>query len=105
MKKPIIEVMVKQPGHPPFRVSCLNELKALQSLVYGYIEVLQVAEDLLIICNEEGKLMGLPYNCTLLGEQLAGPIVFVGVDGEDFDSCPLTISQAKELFPQMWEAE
>lgn len=47
--------------------------------------------------------MGLPYNCTLVGEQLVGPIVFVGVDGEEFDSCPLTIEQAKQLFPQMWE--
>lgn len=103
MKKPIIEVMVKQPGHKPFRVSCLNELETMQSLVEGYIEVLPLATNLLIICNEEGKLMGMPYNCTLVGEQLVGPIVFVGVDGEEFDSCPLTISQAKELFPQMWE--
>lgn len=35
MKKPIIEVMVKQPGHKPFRVSCLNELETMQSLVEG----------------------------------------------------------------------
>jgi len=105
MKKPIITVMVKHPGHPPFMVSCLNELKTLQSLVDGNIEVLPVATKLLIICNEEGKLLGLPYNCTLLGETLVGTIVLVGVDGEEFDDVPLSISQAQVLFPEMWEVE
>lgn len=103
MKKPIIDVIVKQPGHPPFRVSCQNELETMQSLVEGYIEVLPLATDLVILCNEEGRLCGMAHNCNICGVDFVGPIVFVGVDGEEFDSVPLTISQAKELFPQMWE--
>jgi hypothetical protein len=103
MKKPIITVMVKHPGHPPFMVSCLNELKTFQSLVDGMIEVLPVAQNLLIMCNEEGKILDLPYNCTLVGEPLMGTIVFVGVEGEEFDSVPLSMEQARQLFPEMWE--
>lgn len=101
--KDTITVLVKHPGHTPHMVTILNELEPLQSLVGGYIEALPVSEKLLILCNEEGKLMGLPYNCTLVGEQLVGTIVFVGVDGEEFDSVPLSINQAQVLFPEMWE--
>lgn len=38
-------------------------LKELQTIVGGYIECLHLFTDgLLLICNEEGKLMNLPYN-------------------------------------------
>lgn len=103
--KDYINILIKKPGLPPHFATVRNELPYLQAVVGGYIECFRITTDCVIICNEEGKLMGLPYNCTLVGEQLAGPIVFVGVDGEEFDSCPLTIEQAKQLFPQMWEAE
>lgn len=37
-----------------------NGLKAEQSFVGGYIEVLVIAEGLNIVCNDEGKIDGLP---------------------------------------------
>lgn len=37
----------------------LNEMK---EIVNGYIEILPIGENLLMVCNEEGKLMGLPVN-------------------------------------------
>lgn len=37
----------------------LDEMKAI---VGGYIEILPVGKDSLMVCNEEGKLMGLPVN-------------------------------------------
>ena len=46
------------------------------------------ATDAAIICNEEGRLMGLPYNCNLLGVSFVGPILIVGVDGEEFTGLP-----------------
>lgn len=46
------------------------------------------ATDAAIICNEEGRLMGLPYNCNLLGVSFVGPILIVGVDGEEFAGLP-----------------
>ena len=103
MKKPITTVMVKHPGHPPFMVSCLNELKTFQSLVDGYIETLTLEPDLVLICNEEGFLMGLPDNCELCGMRLVGSIVLAGVDGEEFDDVPMSMEQARQLFPEMWE--
>lgn len=37
-------------------------LKELQEAVGGYIEMVWLSPKLVMVCNEEGKLMGLPYN-------------------------------------------
>lgn len=103
MKKPIITVMVKHPGHPPFMVICLNELKTFQSLVEGYIETVTLSEDMVLICNEEGFLLGLPDNCELRGMRLVGSIVLAGVDGDEFDDVPMSMEQARRMFPEMWD--
>lgn len=44
------------------RVVIKNELKALQETVGGYIETLTLAEGVVLICNEEGKLLKLEPN-------------------------------------------
>lgn len=37
-------------------------LREMQALVGGYIEILRLADGRLLVCNEEGKLRGLPLN-------------------------------------------
>lgn len=37
-------------------------LEELQAIVGGYIEVINLRDDKVMIINEEGKLMHLPYN-------------------------------------------
>ena len=54
----------------------------------SYIEVYDLAADLAIVCNEEGKNLGLPLNCRIAGETFVGPIMLVGVDGEEFCDVP-----------------
>ena len=51
----------------------------------GYIEVVTITMDTAIICNEEGIPMGLPYNGEIAGHEFFGTIMFVGVDGAEFD--------------------
>lgn len=73
-------------------ISCT--LKNLQNIVDGYIETLTLrwspdSEPIVIICNEEGLINGLQYNCTIGGHQLFGDIVVVGEDGEDFGDIPI----------------
>ncbi|MCI7282657.1 MAG: DUF3846 domain-containing protein [Dysosmobacter sp.] len=36
-----------------------------------------------MICNEEGRLQGLPHNCTFLGVDFVGPILIVGRTGDE----------------------
>ena len=83
-----MRILMKEPGKGIHSMVIPKELKMLQELVGGYIEVYTISEDVAIICNEEEKLLGLPYNCTICGEQFAGNILFVGVDGEDFTDVP-----------------
>ena len=58
-----IHVIIKEPGRRPEPREIPNTLEELQGFVGGYIEVYDLAADLAIICNEEGKLLGLPLNC------------------------------------------
>ena len=63
----------------------------INDIVEGYIQAVPLAADACIICNEEGKLIGLPYNTRILNEIFVGNILFVGVAGEEF--CSLTNEQ------------
>ena len=105
MKK--ISALSKRPGEPPRHVWVSNNLEALQKAVEGYIETITVSRgdgrDLVIICNEEGKLKDKPYNCNIAGYDLVGPILIVGVDGEEFGDLPLTWREMHQLYPDLWE--
>ncbi len=35
--------------------------------------------------------MGLPYNCDICGVSFVGPIIFVGIDDEEFTDVPKPI--------------
>jgi hypothetical protein len=67
----------------------------------GYIEVLNLATDLAIICNEEGRLMDLEYNCAICGVSFVGPIVLVRTKRDAFASAP-PLSYMRKLIPQLW---
>ena len=81
-----MKVIIKQPGKEPEVAEIENTLPALQRAVGGYIETVTLATDCCIICNEEGRLEGLPYNLTFCGVSFVGPILVVGVDGDEFSS-------------------
>lgn len=76
-----MKAVYKEPGKAARVVEIENSLQALQKAVGGYIETVTVFSDATILCNEEGRLQGLPYNCTVLGVSFVGPILAVGVDG------------------------
>ena len=94
-----MKAIIKRPFEPVGRIIEIpNTLKALQTQVGGYIETFTVASDLVIICDEEGKLKGKPYNCTILGDDLVGTILAVGVDGEEFADVPIDLERWREWF-------
>ena len=74
-----MKIIMKKPGEKPEVIEIENKLSALQEAVGGHIEVLPIAEDICVICNEEGKLLGLPRNIVLCGDALVGTILIVGV--------------------------
>ena len=94
MEMESIDVLIVKPGKFPERIQIENCLKPLQECVEGFIEVIQPFEDqnVALICNEEGKINGLPFNRALYDEDgditdfIAGSFLLVGVEGEDFIS-------------------
>lgn len=71
-----------------YKTAVSNSLKNLQNFVGGYIEVVRLFPDLAIICNEEGRILNLPYNCKILGCPFYGDLLIVGVNGEEFTDLP-----------------
>lgn len=58
-----VRVLVIEPGElPEVREVEHDDLKAFQALVGGYVETVNLTSDIMLICNEEGKLKGLPGN-------------------------------------------
>lgn len=78
-----IQVLKVEPGKAPESVSMPNTLKSLQAAVGGCIEAVGLDYGAVLICNEEGKLMGLPANRRLEDDIIAGTFLVVGeADGE-----------------------
>lgn len=87
MKEKKILVIIKKPGEPPVVEPLFsNTLESFQKEVGGYIETVTFASDVALVVNEEGLLIGLPYNCKVFGLDLVGPVILVGVDGDEFAS-------------------
>ncbi len=87
--KEYIDVLIKAPGSNYLRKAHIkNDLHTFQRIVGGYIELVQPCSDLTAIVNEEGLIRGLPYNMKWCGAHILGPIIFCGVDGEDFADIP-----------------
>ena len=74
------------PGKEPERIEVENTLEALQKEVEGNIEAVTVSTDLAILCNEEGIWLMMKPNRVIMGHHFVGPLLFVGVDGEEFCS-------------------
>ena len=88
-----IRVLVVEPEKAPYVKDISPGLESLQKEVDGYIEAVYPFEDsCAIICNEEGKLNGLPLNRALRDDDgqiydiLAGTFLVVGLSDEDFSS-------------------
>ena len=85
----------KRPGEAWEPIAVENELKPLQQEVGGYLESVTLAEDVCVLCDEEGRMKGKPYNTTVCGVSFVGTILIVGVAGEDF--ADLTEKQEESL--------
>lgn len=93
-----MKVFIKHPGRAATVEHIDNTLEALQGIVGGNIEVITVATDCVLICNEEGRLLGLPENSRIAGVNFCGPVIVAGVDGCDFADCPATLDGFERYF-------
>ena len=93
-----MKVIVKRPDEEYGRIVLIeNKLKTLQQIVGGYIEVVSYRPNLLIICNEEGKFLGLEPNIRYHDDIIHGTIIVCGYKGDEFTDTPYGLERWKNL--------
>ena len=100
-----MKILVVEPLRP-CRVQEVDSLADMQQLVGGDIEAVYPFQDsAALVCNSEGKLLGLPMNRPLLDEDrlpydiICGTFFIAGLGQEDFVSLTEEqIRRYKELY-------
>lgn len=102
-----ITVIQVEPGKAPVTIRITTDLESLQKAVGGDIEVVYpFEEEVAIICNEEGKINGLPLNRALYDDRgkiydvVAGTFLVTGLTEDSFGS--LTPEQI-DTYTQMYQ--
>lgn len=64
-----MQVLLVKPGRAPWKMELKNDLDAMQRAVGGLLQVIYPFEEpVALVCNDEGKLLGLPANRGLWDE-------------------------------------
>ncbi len=95
MENEKMTVIAVEPGKKPYVQEIQSGLESLQREVGGDIQAISPYTDAVsIICAEEGKLMGMPFNRALrdgdghIYDALVGKFLIVGLGEENFTSIP-----------------
>ena len=110
MKETNITVLMVEPGKTPTLTTIKNDLDSLQKAVslgadhQGLIEIIGIDDNVCILCNEEGKTIGLEPNRRFYNDILCGVFYVVGEDDEgNLTSLP---SDMQDKYSKLfWEPE
>lgn len=111
-----IKVIIKRPDEKYGHVTWISDtLENLQRIVEGHIEVVPITpvlpdvglinNGLIMICNEEGKILGLEKNFImgiLAPDVIVGTVIICGTDGDEFGDVPIDMSMWKRILSH-WE--
>lgn len=87
-----MKVLSILPGKKPEAIDLDGSLKSMQDFVGGLIQALYpFADPVALVCNDEGKLLGMEYNRALRDSQsgalydlIAGPFFICGIREGEF---------------------
>lgn len=95
-----IKAVIMRPGKLAEIRSIDNTLEAFQETVDGNIETVTINENTVIVCNEEGRLLDLPYNFSVevFGHTVdfVGTVIVCGAKDGEFADCPAPVRQRAE---------
>lgn len=86
-----MNVLLVRPGETPREMEIDGTLESMQKLVGGYIECAYYFPEVILVCNDEGLINGMPFNRVVWrdGQAMAaihGPFFLCESDGEKFAS-------------------
>ena len=105
-----ITVLMVEPGKHPKVTTIKDDLDSLQKAVsigadyQGLIEFVGLGNGDCIMCNEEGKLIGLEGNRRLGNDILVG-VFYIMSENEDGELMSLTDAKIKRYTELFWEPE
>lgn len=105
-----IKVLMVEPGKHPRIVTLKDDLDSLQQAVsigadyQGLIEIISIGNGDCILCNEEGKLIGLEGNRRLGRDILVG-VFYILSEDEDGNLVSLTEEKIKHYTEHFWQPE
>lgn len=110
MDKKKITVLMVEPGKHPLVTTLDNDLDSLQKAVsigadyQGLIEIIGIGNGDCILCNEEGKLIGLDGNRRIGNDIIAG-VFYIMSEGEDGELASLSEEKIKAYTERFWKPE
>ena len=94
-----MKIVYKAPGSGPRTMEIINDLYLMQQLVDGFIETVRFDKNLILVCNEEGRLLELEKNTF----GICGRFFVCGDAGEEFRG--LTEEEAGYVIEQIERRE
>lgn len=88
-----MRVLIIEPRKEPFEAEINNSLSDMQKVVGGLIQPVDIDENATLICNEEGKLLGLEGNRRVGRDIIAGTFLICGCDRYKGEFISLTDEQ------------
>ena len=105
-----IEVLMVEPGKHPKVTTLKNDLDSLQKAVsigadyQGLIEIISIGNGDCLLCNEEGKLIGLEGNRRVGNDIIVG-VFYIMSENEDGELMSLSDAKIKRYTELFWEPE
>ena len=110
MKERKITVLMVEPGKHPVITTLENDLDSLQKAVsigasyQGLIEIMTIRPGIVLLCSEEGKLIGLEGNRRIGHDIIAGVFYVVGED-RNGNLASLPKAALEEFKERFWNPE
>jgi len=97
-----IQVVIVEPLRKPYKSTILNEARAFRKIVGGYFENLTIGKTetgaaLAIHLNDEGKLIGLPFNRKIVNLDILVGTFFLTAYNMQGDNVSLSDAECEKL--------
>lgn len=105
-----IKVLMVEPGKHPKVTTLKNDLDSLQKAVsigadyQGLIEIISIGNGDCLLCNEEGKLIGLEGNRRVGNDIIVG-VFYIMEEDDEGNLVSLSERKIKHYMKRFWEPE
>lgn len=99
-----MRILIIEPQKVPYEAEIIKDLASMQKIVGGLIQAVDLDENTSLVCNEEGKLIGLEGNRRVGRDIIAGTFFLCGFN-EEGEFTSLNDEQIKKYSERFKEPE